>query len=65
MSAFSCFLLYLPDGSYLVLINKDELLNEKCFGDVILLLIFFCEDDEEDDDVVVSILIFIFFRSKS
>jgi len=47
---------YLPDESYFVWINIEELPNEKCLDDELLLLIIFCNDD-------VSIIIFTFYQN--
>lgn len=56
---YSTIEFYLPVESYCVLINIEELLNEKCLDNELLWLIFFCNDVDED----VSIIIFTFYQN--
>ncbi len=55
--SLSAFSFYLPDDSYLVLMNIEELLNEKCFGDETLLLTSFCNDVDDDTSIIIIIII--------
>jgi hypothetical protein len=59
--SISAFSFYLPDDSYLVLINIEGVLNEKCFGDETLLLILFCNDVDDDVSIIIIFTVFFFF----